>query len=84
MEFIAELDDQIAQCLSQFVDDGGNRMWICSMCNKCGKDRTDMTRHCETHFSVVQSCQVCGKTAKNREALRTHTKTYHKRIHPSY
>lgn len=73
-----ELDEQISQSVTQVVDPNGLRIWSCVVCHKTGKERRDLLRHVEIHFSLQQNCSYCGKTAKNREALRSHVKTYHK------
>ena len=74
----AELDEQISESVTQIVDRNGLKVWSCIVCHKTGKERRDLLRHAETHFSVEQSCRFCGKTAKNREALRSHIKSYHR------
>jgi len=75
-----ELDAQISRSVSQILDENGLKVWSCNVCHKTGKERRDLMRHVETHFSVEQNCHLCGKSAKNREALRSHIKTYHKPI----
>ena len=70
---------QVSQSMAQFVDDSGDRVWSCSICQKTQKRKNDMERHVETHFSSAeQICNVCGKSAKNTNALRTHMQTYHR------
>ena len=77
-EIFAELDEQISQAVMQVVDPNGLRVWSCVVCQKTSKEKRDLLRHVEIHYSLEQNCNYCGKTAKNREALRTHIKTYHR------
>ena len=77
-EIFAELDEQISQAVMQVVDPNGLRVWSCVVCQKTSKEKRDLLRHVEIHYSLEQNCIYCGKTAKNREALRTHIKTYHR------
>ena len=77
-EIFAELDAQISQSVMQVVDPNGLRVWSCVVCQKTSKEKRDLLRHVEIHYSLEQNCNYCGKTAKNREALRTHIKTYHR------
>jgi len=79
-----ELDEQISQSVTQVVDSNGLRIWSCVVCHKTSKERRDLLRHVEIHFSLEQNCNYCGKTAKNREALRSHIKTYHKQSNKQY
>jgi len=79
-DLFAELDAQISRSVSQILDENGFKVWSCNVCQKTGKEKRDLLRHVETHFSVEQNCHLCGKSAKNREALRSHIKTYHKPI----
>ena len=77
-EIFAELDEQISQAVMQVVDPNGLRVWSYVVCQKTSKEKRDLLRHVEIHYSLEQNCNYCGKTAKNREALRTHIKTYHR------
>ena len=74
------LDDLIAQSMKTVVDELGNRMWKCEVCNRINKDKTNTSKHVETHFQgFAHHCPLCGKQSKSREAMRKHMSYYHKR-----
>jgi len=74
------LDDLIAQSMKTVVDELGNRMWKCEVCNRINKDKTNTSKHVETHFQgFAHHCPLCGKQSKSREAMRKHMSNYHKR-----
>ena len=77
---LSGLDDLIAQSMKTVVDELGNRMWKCEVCNRINKDKTNTSKHVETHFQgFAHHCPLCGKQSKSREAMRKHMSYYHKR-----
>ena len=76
---LADLDVLIAQSMMTVVDDFGNRVWKCEVCNRTNKDKTNIKKHVETHFQGFEHhCPICGKQSKSREAMRKHMSNYHK------
>jgi len=75
-----DLDVLIAQSMSSVFDEFGNRVWKCEVCNRTNKDKTNTSKHVETHFQgFAHHCPLCGKQSKSREAMRKHMSNYHKR-----
>ena len=58
-----------------------NGILSCQVCGKTGNDKSNMTRHVETHLDGLSyPCQICGKTFRFKNSLnvhkfRTHNKT---------
>ena len=51
----------------------------CNVCDFSRKDKTDVTRHIETHIEGLSySCSVCHKTFRSRNSLQNHKSIYHK------
>ena len=74
----AELEDLVSQSMSQVVDETGQRLWNCDLCNKTNKEKYKVRRHMETHLKLHHPCPHCDKQPPNREALRLHISRYHK------
>jgi len=76
-----DLDELIAQSMNAVVDEYGNRVWKCEVCSRTNKDKTNTSKHVETHFQGFQHhCSLCGKPSKSREAMRKHMANYHKSL----
>jgi len=71
-------DDMGSQYMSLVVDESGQRLWNCDLCNKTNKDKSNIRRHMETHLKVKHPCPQCDKQAPSREALRIHISRNHK------
>ena len=60
------------------IKDGTNNRYKCTRCGKRARDRTDMSKHIETHLEGLSyPCDQCGKISRSSHALRYHIYTYH-------
>ena len=69
-----ELDQKIEEMTGKI---GG--VYTCRSCGKTAKDKTQLTRHIETHIEGLEySCSHCNKTCRSRVALSIHLSRYHR------
>jgi len=74
-----ELDSLVLESLFQVQSsDGRGSMWQCTHCGKQEKDKNNMRRHVESHYSFSHTCQYCGKVYKSRPSLKYHMSVKHK------
>ena len=59
----SELDEKINELMRK---DEGTKSWICTMCGKTARDKTNMSQHIEgSHIDgVSHPCNVCGKVSR--------------------
>ena len=60
----------------------GSKNWVCSVCGKESRGKTDITRHIDAHHIENHpgyTCHLCGIVSKSRETLRKHVS----RMHPA-
>ena len=56
------------------------KAWVCSVCGKESRSKTDITRHIEAlHVEnhPGYSCHFCGSVSKSKDAHRKHISRYH-------
>ena len=54
-------------------------VYHCKICSFNKRDKTDVTRHIETHIDGLSySCSVYLKTFRSRNSLNSHKSNYHK------
>jgi len=74
-----ELDSLVLESLVQVQSsDGRGSAWQCTHCGKQEKDKNNMRRHVESHYSFSHTCQYCGKVYKSRPSLKYHMSVKHK------
>ena len=73
----SELDEKISELMSK---DERTKAWICTMCGKNARDKTNLSQHIEANHidGVSHPCNVCGKISRSRHALSKHMYTNHK------
>ena len=60
--------------------DERTKAWICTMCGKNTRDKTNLSQHIEANHidGVSHPCNACGKVSRSRHALAKHMYTNHK------
>ena len=76
--FPTDLDDLVLDSMSQVSSEGMGTLWQCNHCGKQDKDKNNMRRHVESHFSFSHTCPYCAKVYKSRPSLKYHMSTKHK------
>ena len=73
----SELDEKINELMRK---DEGTKGWICTMCGKTARDKTNLSQHIEGNHidGVSHPCNVCGKVSRSRHGLAKHMYTNHK------
>ena len=57
----------------------GQTEYVCNVCQKAIKKKSNMISHVETHIEgVTHLCNLCNKTFRTRNSLEKHKHTYHK------
>jgi len=70
---ITELMEKISQ-LTDKVDG----IYICKVCQKQAKDRTNLGKHIESHIDgITLTCEYCNKKFRSRTAIRLHKMKNH-------
>ena len=76
---IPDLDELVLESMNQVLkSDGRGYSWQCNHCGKEDKDKNNMRRHVESHFSFSHTCPYCAKVYKSRPSLRCHISTKHR------
>lgn len=76
---VLELDDLVLESMSQVMSsEGRGSVWECNHCGKQEKDKNNMRRHVESHFSFSHTCPYCAKVYKSRPSLKCHISVKHK------
>ena len=71
---MAELEQKIEEMTGKIEG-----VYTCRNCGKTARDKTELTRHIETHIEGLEySCSRCNKTCRSRVALSMHMSRYHK------
>eukprot|EP00092_Neocalanus_flemingeri_P060133 GFUD01072035.1.p1 GENE.GFUD01072035.1~~GFUD01072035.1.p1 ORF type:complete len:341 (-),score=102.07 GFUD01072035.1:1-1023(-) len=74
-----DLDDLVLESMCQVMNsDGRGSTWQCNHCGKQDKDKNNMRRHVESHFSFSHTCPYCAKVYKSRPSLKFHISSKHK------
>ena len=76
--FIDDLEAEIASMMYQIEE---SKAWVCSVCEKESRGKTDITRHIEAiHIENHPGypCPLCSSVSKSRDTLRKHVS----RVHP--
>ena len=73
----SELDEKITELMSR---DERTKAWVCTMCGKNTRDKTNLSQHIEANHidGVSHPCNACGKVSRSRHALAKHMYTNHK------
>lgn len=72
---LAVIEEQIQQNMF-FSED----QWVCSICGKSSRLKTDISRHIESIHVINHpgyTCSVCDYSSKSRNALRQHRSVHH-------
>ena len=67
---IQEIEEQI---LSMMINENGT--WMCTVCGKCAKSKTDISRHIDSLHIVDHpgyNCENCGNNFRSKASLRSH------------
>jgi len=75
-----DLDALILDSMSQVVSEVKGTCWQCNHCGKQDKDKKDMRRHVESHYSFSHTCPHCEKIYKSRPSLKSHISAKHKDV----
>ena len=75
-----DVSDTIEEHISSMMYQSETRSWICSVCGKESKLKTDITRHVEAKHITNHPgyhCNLCGEGVKTKNALRIHMSVRH-------
>ena len=65
---IEELNQLLAENMEKI-----NGMYMCKICQKTSKDKTNLGKHVESHLEgLCFSCNECPQQYRSRDALRKH------------
>jgi len=74
-----DLDNLVLESMSQIQSsEGRGSVWQCNHCGKEEKDKNNMRRHVESHYSFTHTCPYCAKVYKSRPSLKCHISVKHK------
>lgn len=76
--YLGLIQSQVAEKIFEALDEVGNKVWKCSVCEFARKKKSVVVNHVEyKHLDSRVVCDVCQLTFSHLQSLRKHIKTQH-------